>query len=221
MDEEMKAGAAPASPAPAGGNGSGAPEASEVDAAAVDGRRLRSTRSRSEIVRAMHALIRDGDMSPSAARVADAAGVSLRTVFRHFDDMDALYREMTAIVEAEVTPFLQRPLEGDAWRDRLQELLVRRIEIFERIMPHKVAGSLRRFTSTFLKEDHERFIRIERATLLQVLPGHVSADAILASALETATGFEAWRRMRQDQHLSVSDARDVLMFTVDRLLAGR
>jgi len=185
----------------------------------ADGRRLRSSRSRAEIVRAMHALIGAGDFSPSAARVAEAAGLSLRTVFRHFDDMDTLYREMSAIVEAEVKPILQRPLQGKMWRDRLTEFLTRRTDIFERVMPHKVAGSLRRFASTYLMQDYEQFVRMERKTLQEVLPPKVMANPKLFHALEMATGFQAWRRMRQDQKLSIKEAREVMVFTVERLLA--
>ena len=140
----------------------------------ADGRRLRSSRSRAEIVRAMHALIGEGDVSPSAARVAEAAGVSLRTVFRHFTDMDSLYREISIIVEAEVKPILQRPLQGKTWRERLNELQVRRTEIFERVLPHKVAGSLRRFSSAYLMKDYERFVRMERKTLREILPSKVA-----------------------------------------------
>ena len=36
-----------------------------------DGRRQRSERSRTQIIDAMFSLIREGDMSPSAARVAE------------------------------------------------------------------------------------------------------------------------------------------------------
>jgi hypothetical protein len=50
-----------------------------VEADVDDGRRYRSSRSRAEIVRAMHALLRGGDMSPCAARVADTAGVRRET----------------------------------------------------------------------------------------------------------------------------------------------
>lgn len=186
---------------------------------AADGRRLRSSRSRADIVRAMHALIGAGDVSPSAARIAEAAGVSLRTVFRHFDDMDSLYREMSIIVEAEVTPILERPLQGKTWRERLNELLARRTEIFEKVLPHKVAGSLRRFSSAYLMQAHERFVRMERKSLQAVLPHKVIANPKLFHALEMATGFQAWRRMRQDQKLSIKDAREVMTFTVERLLA--
>ena len=50
-----------------------------------DGRRQRSARSRVRIVEAMFALIRAGDMNPSAAALAEEANVGIRTVFRHFD----------------------------------------------------------------------------------------------------------------------------------------
>ncbi|PNB35794.1 TetR family transcriptional regulator, partial [Pseudomonas sp. FW305-130] len=33
-------------------------------------------------------LVGKGDIAPSAARVAETAGVGLRSVFRHFADMD-------------------------------------------------------------------------------------------------------------------------------------
>ena len=39
-------------------------------------------------------LVRAGAISPNAEEVAERAGVGLRTVFRRFDDMDSLYREM-------------------------------------------------------------------------------------------------------------------------------
>ena len=187
----------------------------------VDGRRLRSSRSRAEIIRAIIDLIRAGDMSPRAARVAEVAGVSLRTVFRHFDDVDSLYREMSSIVEEEVRPLASRPIEGRTWRERLSSMLQLRFDIFERIAPFRVSGSLRRYSSKYLMEDHQRFIRLERLSLIEVLPKKVVADATLLNALELATGFQAWRRLRQDQMLSVDQARAAIVLTVERLLADK
>ncbi|MBK8545338.1 MAG: hypothetical protein IPL62_18490 [Caulobacteraceae bacterium] len=116
-------------------------------------------------------------------------------------------------------PILQRPLQGKTRRERLNELLARRTEIFERVLPHKVAGSLRRFSSAYLMKVYERFVRMERKTLRAILPSKVAANAKLFHALEMVMGFQAWRRMRQDQKLTIKDAREVMMFTVERLLA--
>lgn len=179
---------------------------------------MRSSRSRQKIVKAMLHLIRSGDMAPSAARVAEAAGVSLRTVFRHFEEMDSLNREISGIIEAEIQPLLLKPLTAKEWRERLQELVGRRMAIYERIMPLKVAGSIRRFHSAFLMEDYKRFVRLEREGLKSVLPPKVINDRVLFSALEMATAFQAWRRMRQDQSMSVKEAETVMRFVVEKLV---
>ena len=53
-----------------------------------DGRRQRSQRSREKILKACWELMLNGDMKPSAAAIAEHAGVGLRSVFRHFEDLD-------------------------------------------------------------------------------------------------------------------------------------
>lgn len=192
-----------------------APEAGE------DGRRQRSSRSREQIVHAMIELIRAGEVSPGAARVAEKAKVGLRTVFRHFEEMDVLNREISAIVEAEILPLVEKPFEGRTWRLQLEELLERRAHIYERIMPLKVAGSLQRFHSRFLMEDYNRFLRMEREGLRRVLPQKIMSDPVLFAAIEMTVGFQAWRRLRQDQNLSPKEALEVLRLTVEKLVAGK
>ena len=187
----------------------------------ADGRRQRSSRSREQIVRAMIELIRAGEMQPAAARVAEKANVGLRTVFRHFEEMDTLNREISAIVEAEILPLVEKPFEGKTWRIQMDELLERRAHIYERVMPLKIAGSLQRFRSHFLMDDYNRFLRMERQGLKRVLPAKIMNDPVLFAAIEMATGFQAWRRLRQDQRLSVADSLKVVRFTVERLVAGK
>ena len=194
--------------------------ASLADEEEADGRRHRSSRSRERIVLAMIDLIRAGEMSPAAARVAEKANVGLRTVFRHFEEMETLNREISAIVEAEIMPLIEKPFEGKGWRAQFNDLLDRRAYIYERIMPLKIAGSLQRFRSKFLMDDYNRFLRMEREGLKRVLPQKIMSDVLLFQALEMTTGFQAWRRLRQDQGLSQKDALNVLRFTVDRLLDG-
>jgi len=70
----------------------------------LDGRLTRSRVSRANIVAAILALVGNGKVNPSAARVAERAEVGLRSVFRHFDDKDALYRQMGDVIEARVRP---------------------------------------------------------------------------------------------------------------------
>jgi len=182
----------------------------------ADGRRKRGDQSRRQIVDAMIELVRAGEMSPSAAQVAERAGVGLRTVFRHFDEMEILYREMAEVIRARIMPEVVKPYSGSTWRERLGELINRRIALYDEIMPLKVAGSVLRFRSPFLMEDYHEHLRMERKTLRQVLPADILDDGDLFRALEMLTSFQAWRRLRQDQGLTPIEAKRVTL----RLMEG-
>lgn len=187
----------------------------------ADGRRKRGDQSRRQIVDAMIELVRAGEMAPSAAQVAEHAGVGLRTVFRHFDEMEILYREMAEVIRARIMPEVVKPYGGTTWRERLGELIGRRTVLYDDIMPLKVAGSVLRFRSSFLMEDYHEHLRMERKTLKQVLPDSILEDADLFKALEMLTSFQAWRRLRQDQGLGATEAARILRRMVDALLASK
>jgi AcrR family transcriptional regulator len=187
----------------------------------ADGRRKRGDQSRRQIVDAMIDLVRSGEMSPSAAQVAERAGVGLRTVFRHFDEMEILYREMAEVIRTRIMPEVVKPYSGSTWRERLGELIQRRITLYDEIMPLKVAGSVLRFRSPFLMEDYHEHLRMERKTLRQVLPSDILDDGDLFRGLEMLTSFQAWRRLRQDQGLGLAEASRVLRRMVDALLVDR
>jgi AcrR family transcriptional regulator len=183
-----------------------------------DGRKQRSERSRLAIVDAMLDIIMGGKMEPSAAEIAERAGVSARTVFRHFEEMDSLYTEMTERMEAQIIPIVQQPFTGEDWRSQLNQLLERRAMIYERIMPLKIAASIRRFSSDYLMLNYHRFLHLERAGLDNVLPESVRKDAIRMSAIEMCAGFQTWRRLRQDQGLGIEQATDVVKLTIAKLV---
>jgi TetR/AcrR family transcriptional regulator, regulator of autoinduction and epiphytic fitness len=61
--------------------------------APVDKRRLRAEQGRERVVEALLAFFAEGETQPGAARIAERAGVSERSVFRYFDDLDALAAE--------------------------------------------------------------------------------------------------------------------------------
>ena len=56
----------------------------------VDGRRLRSERTRLLIIEAYIALLRREPRMPTAAQIAETAGCSVRSVFERFADLNAL-----------------------------------------------------------------------------------------------------------------------------------
>lgn len=187
----------------------------------LDGRRRRGNTSRARIVDAMMQLIRDGNVSPGAARVAELAGVSLRTVFRHFEEMDSLYQEISESMQAQVLPAFFRPYESATWEKRLVELIDRRIALYEAILPFKIVGDLRRHQSAYLDNDYAQHLLLEKVSLESLLPKPIAGDTVFVSALRASIAFQTWRILRRDLELTVKEARPVMMCTVRALLAGK
>lgn len=175
-----------------------------------DGRRQRSRSSHARIVAAMLDLVARGEVAPSAAQVAEVAGVGLRSVFRHFKDMDALYREMAAAIESRILPILLRPPEGATWQARLFDIAARRALIFETIMPYRISANVRRFESAYLMEGYRRQLRLEAEALAAHLPEDVRADADGTRGLNVILSFNTWRLLRHDQNLAPDEAAAVV-----------
>jgi AcrR family transcriptional regulator len=184
---------------------------------AVDGRKARADDNRRRIAHAMIDLLRRGETDPSADRIAAHAGVGRRTVFRLFDDMDGLYREMHAIMLARVEPILSAPIAGATPQARLADIIERRARAFEEILPIKAAADRVRHRSVFLTEGHERLTVMQREIILFVAPKKLARET--REALDLALSFETWRRLRSEQKLSIKSAKAVLRRMVEALLA--
>jgi AcrR family transcriptional regulator len=155
-------------------------------------------------------LLRERGERPSAHDVAERAGVSLRTVYRHFDDVEALVA--TAVehqlrhVGHRFAPLAPMPVD---------DFVAHRAALFEEIGPVRRAGLGRAAHQAVqgLTESH----RLLRAQLRSVF----DADGLVLEALDAVTSWAAWDVLRRDQGLSVSDASAVIAHTVATLLEGR
>lgn len=185
----------------------------------IDGRRERGRSSYRRIVEAMMELIVAGDLSPSAARVAEEAGIGLRTVFRHFDDMDALYAEITRTITERVMPIVMAPYPDQPWRANIGELVRRRVDVFETTLPFRLAANIKRYQSPFLMGQYSRVVMLERELIVRLLPASVRNDRIGVEALCAALSFHTWRTLRHDQSLSADEAGTVMGQMVEAVMA--
>ena len=51
---------------------------------------------RAAIADALLSLLEEGELQPTATRIAERAGISLRLIYHHFGDLEALFRETVA-----------------------------------------------------------------------------------------------------------------------------
>ena len=186
----------------------------------TDGRKLRSEDSKRRIVSAMLELVRDGKIAPTAEEVAKQAQVGLRTVFRRFRDMESLYAEMAGAIDERIASIIDDYTRQDDWRINLNRMVERRLQVYEIVMPYRVAAEALKFQSTILLTQHMKFVREERQRLLALMPESLLSDSVLMEGLEAALSFDMWNQLRNDQRLNADEAGDVVKRIVSSLLAG-
>jgi AcrR family transcriptional regulator len=185
----------------------------------VDGRVKRSLVTRQKIVDALTVLVHEGQLSPTAEQVAQGAGIGLRTVFRHFDDMDALYREISPDLDAQVLPLIPSRLTAPTWPERLLQSIALRGDIYDRTAAMHLAAQVHRHQSADLARKLMASAVLQRDLLRRLLPAAVADQAALLDALDLVLSFEAWIRLRREQGLSADQARGVMQLAVEALLA--
>ena len=148
----------------------------------------------------MLALVEEGAISPGAEDVAHRAAVGLRSVFRHFKDMDSLYAEMAVRLSRVYEAALQ-PFQADGWRGQLSEAIERRIDIFERLLPFKRAADAHRHESPVLAANHAASLALMRARLKPLLPERLQEDPIALETLDMLLSVDTWVRLRVEQKL--------------------
>ena len=187
----------------------------------ADGRAQRSERSRAAIVQAILELIGEGSLSPTAQQVAARADVGVRTVFRHFSDMESLFAAVNERLVREVGELFVTTVQSGPLEERIRNLVERRMEIFAALAPYIRSSTLQRWRSDFLQSEHERMIRTLRRDLRRWLPELESRPCEISDALEMVLSFEALNRLRVDQRLGRKRTARALGTTLACLMDDR
>jgi TetR/AcrR family transcriptional regulator of autoinduction and epiphytic fitness len=204
--------------APAAGAGGGRPVGDEP----ADGRLARGIRTRATIVQAAVTLIDAGDIHPATSEVASRAGVGIRTVFRHFGDVEGLFCEVayrTATRYQDLVPAL--PPSGPV-ASRILATCRQRRRLFEvigpvlRVAQDKTEGSPR-FDRALLQHRARLLLQLTR-TLGPEIDAHGSEVEVRLETLTVATGWRNWNMLRLDIGHSASSAERLLAFTVSCIL---
>ena len=189
------------------------------EAPTADGRFDRSVKTRAKIVAAFIDLVGSGNPAPTAEQIAVHAQVGLRTVFRHFDDMETLEREITSSLDAVMMPLVLKPLKAVGWNERLLESIERRCEIFDRIAPYHVAAQMRVHGSAHIRARVAHAAALQREGLKQVLPATLVDDQPLFEAVALLLSVDAWVRLRSLQGLSAALATDTIKRAIQKLVS--
>lgn len=189
----------------------------------ADGRLARSARTRLAIIDALRALHHDGDLRPTATRVAERAGVSLRTVWQHFDDLESLLAE-AGRRDYEIAMTFVAPLDESApLPERVRALVHQRAQMYDALAPVWRAARLQEPFSPQLRHNRDRLLELGRGQLLRLFDAELAAvpaearDAVLA-ALQAATNWSTWESLRTELLLPTEAAAAAVVVLVENVL---
>lgn len=188
----------------------------------VDGRTLRAERTRRAITDAHIALLEEGDLRPTAERIAERAGVSLRALWTNFKDMEGLFAEVgRRLMERQVAEF--RPVPPELPRaQRIEQYCEQRARLLELIAPAARAARIREPFSAQLRRNRMWYLMIAREELETLFAGELAAAGPargqVLDALTVAVTFASWSMWRDELHLDVPAATAVLGRVVGALL---
>jgi AcrR family transcriptional regulator len=195
-------------------------------AGARDGRTERAERTRRALVDALLALLDEGELRPTAERIAARAGVSERSLFQHFPDREQLFEAVARQQYERVVPTL-RPVDASlALPERIEAFVEQRARLYEQskgvrraaLLLEPDSGAVAGWLAASRKAgvtDVERVFRDE----LQRAPDE--ERPVLRAALVSASAWTAWESYRFHQGLGVGRARAAMRATVAALLAER
>jgi AcrR family transcriptional regulator len=189
-----------------------------------DGRMARSHRTREGIVDAMRALHNDGDLRPTAARVAERAGVSLRTVWQHFEDLGAMLveagrRDFEIVVNLIELVDPQLPLA-----DRVLAFAGQRARVLEEMTPAWRASRIQEPFSPELQRSKTRMLALARAEMEMAFAPELDRlgprpRAELAGAVHGVSIWAFWESLRTEVCLDREQARRTVVTAITALMA--
>jgi AcrR family transcriptional regulator len=179
-----------------------------------DGRAERSERTRRAVADALLELLNEGQLRPSAAEIAARAGVGMRTVFHHYQDMEALFR-VVADTQLERMAQTARVIPPGPLAGRIDAFVDERAHLHEMIAPVRRAALLAEPFSeeiavrlAWVRARAHREVARVFAPELRALAPQRRREA--AEGVTLAASWAAWESLRAHQGLSVARAKRVV-----------
>ncbi len=185
-----------------------------------DGRRQRSERSKQAIIEAMLDMITEGNLIPTAQQVSERAGVGIRSVFRHFEDMESIFLMAD---ETRRQRYEDVFLGGDrkgTLQQRIQHAVEQRAKGYELYGNVMLSTLAMRWRYAAVHNNYARYQRGLRKNLDDWLPELDKLDPVAREAVDGIASFEFWNRLRDHQELGEKAAIEVVVKMLNNLIGN-
>lgn len=191
-----------------------------ITVVSVDGRRQRGERTRQAIIEAALSLQEEGVLVPTAQQISDRAGVLIRSFFRHFEDMETLFKAADdQLRDSYEALFIGGDRDGFL-QERVNRAVERRSAAFEKLKNIFLGTKAQLWRYEMLRKNYARNQRGLRKDLEAWLPELKGLPEVECESVHAIASFEMWNRLRSEQGLSVKASISVVQSTLIRLLSS-
>lgn len=184
----------------------------------VDGRRQRGERTRQAIIEAALSLQEEGVLVPTAQQISDRAGVLIRSFFRHFDDMETLFKAADdQLRDSYEALFIGGNRQGSL-SERVHRAVERRSAAFEQLTNLFLGTKAQLWRYDMLRNNYARNQKGLRKDLEAWLPELNGLPDVECESVHAIASFEMWNRLRSEQDLSEKASISVIQSTLISLL---
>jgi AcrR family transcriptional regulator len=185
-----------------------------------DGRRQRSERSQIAIIEAALALMEEGILVPTAQQISDRAEVGIRSFFRHFPDMDALFQEADEMIRASYEALFREDDRSGSLPDRAAKAIDLYGNGFENCRQIILSTQALLWRFPKLKERYAWHQKRLRKELELWLPEVTELPKEQRESVHALASFEMWYRLREYQGLSQKASAELVTALVMSLVAA-
>lgn len=182
----------------------------------VDGRHARRQRNRDAVVEALLGFYREGVLQPSTDQIAERAGISARSLFRYFDDVDDLCRvAISHQIERIGSRFFVDIDPGLELPDRVASFVQQRLDLYEAMGWVGVVARSREWFQPLVADELARARALFREQLrsafaAELEPLDEAERARRVAGSDVFCSFEAYRLLLDDQRLDREQITAVL-----------
>jgi TetR/AcrR family transcriptional regulator of autoinduction and epiphytic fitness len=181
----------------------------------TDGRSARAARTRDAVVDALLSLLDDGNLRPTARQVAQRAGVSLRSVYVHFDDLDDLFTAAAHQHFERVRDLIERIPDRGPFETRLDLFTRQRARIHEASTHVRRAAVLQEPFSSALAEVLALARNLSRAEIELVFGEEIGrregdGRTRVVVQLDMLSSATTWETLRLQYDQSPDEAREIV-----------
>jgi len=188
-----------------------------------DGRAARALRTHQAVADALLDLIAEGDLQPTSKSIAERAGVSARTIFQHFEDLESLFSVAAGRVGDRIMRNLRSITPDGSFESKLGKYLDELRYMHETMTSVRRASRLhepfsptvREGLGTWRKNLREGIDKVFGPEIDRVSDGDRRA---VLEALALVASWSSWENMRDHSGFSADEAHATIVLGFRRIL---